>query len=380
MGLQTAVALESAAMLRTAHVDLCLTPGNTARMLRTIAGPRLANRIVHGIPAQRIQLHPQITAAARLRRHLLQSGQDTKIADSALIRIYSLIARRCQSEIVVGTQASSLELFKDRGYKVMEQISAPRRYESSIASAELARFPGWEPAGITKLRSWDHRVEAEWQEADLIFVPSAHLIDISRHFGADPSKFRLVPFPARSINPEMQPREFSKRRRLRVVFAGTVMLRKGVQYIYEALRQRPDLPVQMDFYGPLNLARSGISKLAEVGTVHGPVPRIELLDIFSRADVLLFPSLSEGSALVTLEATALGLPVVATAESGAPASAMTIRSRSPESIIEAIEKLVDDPGELAALSKAGIAEANSRTATSYAQNIVASIERLVIPR
>ena len=109
-----------------------------------------------------------------------------------------------------------------------------------------------------------------------------------------------------------------------MVFAGTLMLQKGVQYIYEALHKRPDLPVQMEFFGPVNLTPLGVRRLAEVGTVHGAVPRSRLLEEFRRADVLLFPSLSEGSALVTLEATALGLPVVATEETGAPASAMVI--------------------------------------------------------
>jgi glycosyltransferase involved in cell wall biosynthesis len=154
------------------------------------------------------------------------------------------------------------------------------------------------------------------------------------------------------------------------------MLEKGVQYIYEALHKRPDLPVQMEFFGPINLTSLGVQRLMEVGTVHGSVPRVGLFEELRHADVLLLPSLSEGSALVTLEAAALGLPIVATKEAGAPASAMVIPSRSPEAIIEAIEALSGDPARLEILSAAGLAESEMRSLATYTDGIVDSIKRL----
>jgi len=376
MGLRNAVALESAALLCSAHVDACLVPGRAAAALRRVAGPRMANRVVEGIPVARIRRHPQLAIAARIRRRLLLSGRDTTAVDRVLFQIFSGIARQCRSEAVVGTQSSCLELFKGRSYRIMEQVSPPLRYERALAAEELRRFPDWAHDGVTKSRPWDRRMEAEWQEADLIWVPSRHLIHISGKFGADPRKFRVIPYPISWPTLPGTIREAGVRPVLRVVFAGTLMLEKGVQYIYQALRKRPDLPVQMDFYGPVNLAPAGMKRLAEVGTVHGPVPRSELFNAFRKADILLFPSLSEGSALVTLEAAALGLPVVATEEAGAPASAMMIPSRNPEAIISAIEMLADDPAQLERLSAAGLNEATKRTAAMYSEGIVDSIKAL----
>jgi glycosyltransferase involved in cell wall biosynthesis len=375
MGLQTAIALESAALLRSAHVDSCFLPGRAANALERVAGPRMANRVVRGIPAARIHRHPQLTIAARVRRRLLLSGQDTTAVNRVLLRMFSSIARQCISTAVIGTQSSCLELFEDRAYRIMEQVSPPLRYERALAAVELARFPGWAPEGVTRSSFWDHRMEAEWQAADLILVPSRHLIGISQEFGADPLKFRVVPYPITRPQPAGTIRNAKGRRGLRVVFAGTLMLEKGVQYIYEALRKRPDLPIQMEFFGPVNLTPLGVRRLMEVGTVHGPVPRSQLFEEFRRADALLFPSLSEGNALVTLEAAALGLPVVATEEAGAPASAMLIPSRSPEAIIEAIEALAADPAGLERLSAAGLAEAAKRSLAMYNDSIVDSIER-----
>ena len=268
MGLQTAVALESVALLRSVHTDACLPPGRAARVLERVAGPRVANRVVGGIPAERIHRHPQLAVASRVRRRLLMSGQDTTAVDRVTLRMYSSIARQCGSQAVVGTQGSCLELFEDRTYRIMEQIAAPNGYDQAVAVEELARFPGWAPEGVTRSSPWDHRTEAEWQAADLIWVPSPHLIGNSKEFGADPLKFHVIPFPIPRPQPARTIRNFGGRP-LRVVFAGTLMLRKGVQYIYEALHKRPDLPVQMEFFGPVNLTPLGVRHLAQVGTVHG---------------------------------------------------------------------------------------------------------------
>jgi glycosyltransferase involved in cell wall biosynthesis len=376
MGLQIAVALESAALLRTAHVDVSLQPGRTARVLERLTGPRVANRVVSDVPAERIHCHPQLTIAGKARRRLLLAGRDTTAVDQVLVRIYASIARQCGSAAVIGTQSSSLELFQNRAFRIMDQVSPPLRYERAVAAGELVRFPGWAPERVTRSSRWDHRMEAEWQAADLIWVPASHIIDISQEFGADPLKFRVIPYPITKPRPAGVIRSAGKRRILRLVFAGTLMLEKGVQYIYQALRARPDLPVRMEFFGPVNLTSLGARCLSDVGIVHGPVPRARLLEEFRRADLLLFPSLSEGNALVTLEAAALGLPVVATREAGALTSAMTIPARSPEAIIEAIEVLAGDPDRLARLSADGLAEANSRSLATYNDSIIESVERL----
>jgi glycosyltransferase involved in cell wall biosynthesis len=374
MGLLTARALESASLLRSVHVDVGLPPGRAARLLERVAGPRAANRVIADIPPERLHLHPQITVASRVRRRLMLAGRDTAAVDQVLSRLFASVARQCRSEVVVGMQSCSVELFRDRAYRVMEQVSPPLRYERAMAAAELDRFPGWAPPRVARSSAWDHRMESEWQSADQILVPSPHLIRLSAEFGAEPGKFRVVPYPV-TLPPSAAERSWpiQKGRRLRLIFAGTLMLEKGVQYIYQALTKRPDLPVQMDFFGPVNLAPLGVSRLAEVGTVHGQVPRSRLLAEFRRADALIFPSLSEGSALVTLEATALGLPVVATGESGAPPSAMLIPARSPEAIIEAIEELAGDQSRLEKLSSAGLIEAANRNPAAYAGRVVGSL-------
>jgi glycosyltransferase involved in cell wall biosynthesis len=206
----------------------------------------------------------------------------------------------------------------------------------------------------------------EWDSADLIWAPSAHVVDLCREYGANPTKLRLLRYPI----PQWSEYSWHNRSReesaLRVVFAGTLMLDKGVQYIYDALRQSEIARhIDMHFFGGIQLSSEGVARLSEVGTVHGPVARARLLYEFSQASVLLFPSLSEGSALVTAEAAGVGLPVIATRESGPPDSATIIEARSGAAIIAALERLLDDPALLENMSKACLTEARHRDVEAF---------------
>jgi len=206
----------------------------------------------------------------------------------------------------------------------------------------------------------------EWEAADVIWAPSAHVVELCREYGANPAKLHLLRYPI----PQYAEFRWRNRRRdgsaLRVVFAGTVMLDKGVQYIYEALQQSKIANhVDMHFFGRIQLSREGVARLSDVGTVHGPVARATLLREFTQADVLLFPSLSEGSALVTAEAAGVGLPMIATRESGPPDSAMIVEARSGAAIRAALERVLDDPSLLGSMSQACLAEARRRNVEAF---------------
>lgn len=381
MGLQTPLALEKAGLLESLHTDICLTPGLPATTLQSLFGQRVAGRVVDGVPVTKLRLHPQLFLLARARGRRILAGRDTDPIDRLLVRAFIRIAQRCTSPAVMGVQSNCLELFRDRGLRMMEQVSPPRRYEQLLAVEELRRFPGWAEHLCARRSSWDRRMEEEWQMADVVCVPSPHLIPISAQFGADPAKFAVLPYPLPPPDAPAGRRGPHGGHALRVVFAGTLMLEKGVQYIYEALwRWACSGRVDIHFFGPIMLTPTGVALLSQVGTVHGPVPRLRLLDEFRRADVLLFPSLSEGSALVTGEAAAVGLPVIATKESGAPIAAIPIEARSSAAIRTTLERLLDEPGLLEQSSQTGLAESAQRTMTNYSIRLAEVATRGISPR
>jgi glycosyltransferase involved in cell wall biosynthesis len=364
-GFQTPIALEGADLLESAHFDVWLPPGTIATVAQRIVGDRSASRVISEIPVNKLHAHPQLFAIARVRRWLILTGRDTRTIDSLLIRTFRSIAQRCKSPAVFGLQSSSVELFTGRKCRIMEQFSPPARAERCIADEERQRFEGWAPDRVSRVTSWDYRMEREWAAADVVWVPSLHLTQLCQQFGADPAKFRVIPYPIPhhpGVSWVRRPREGG---RLRVVFAGTLMLEKGVQYIYEALRRWTAGLIDMHFFGPVQLTSLGTSRLSNVGTVHGPVSRARLLDEFTRADLLLFPSLSEGSALVAAEAAGIGLPIIATEESGAPESARLVEARSADEIRAALEEVLDEPPTLERLSQNCLEEARQRNVDAF---------------
>jgi glycosyltransferase involved in cell wall biosynthesis len=99
-----------------------------------------------------------------------------------------------------------------------------------------------------------------------------------------------------------------------VLFAGTVIERKGPQFLLDAATNFPGAIFRI-----VGAARGGFdqvlrqrieqSSLKNV-TLDGPKSQPELLDIMRKSDVFLLPSRLEGIPKVTLEAAATGLPCV----------------------------------------------------------------------
>lgn len=81
--------------------------------------------------------------------------------------------------------------------------------------------------------------------------------------------------------------------------------------------------------------------------------RSDVPDLLAAADVFVVTSRWEGSPLVVQEAMAAGVPVVSTAVGGVPTlagdGAVLVPAGDPEAVARAVNALLDDPGERAAL-------------------------------
>lgn len=379
MGLSTAQALYEADRLHTLHLDAVVPSGFAALSRRGFLGHR-ARRRTPPVPHSLVRSHPEIFFLARWRRRLLAHGHPTTTVDDSLVRAFRRVSRTCRSPYVFGMESSSRELFSgERACRIMEQFSPPLLVEKGLLRDEAKRFPGWTVGEPATPVEWDSRVIEEWRLADVIWIPAPHLVDKCVLLGAERPRFRVVPYPIPRVpqgwrvTRDPPPRS----RPLRVVFAGTLELLKGIGYLYEALAKGRMTGLDLHFFGPPRISNNALAQLAEVGTVHGAVPHAQLLQEFRRADVLLFPSLSEGSALVTLEAAATGLPILATRESGGPASAMTFPARSAGPIREALDRVLDDRSTLAELSERTVREAMTRTQDAFKSAIHRMVEEAV---
>lgn len=153
-----------------------------------------------------------------------------------------------------------------------------------------------------------------------------------------------------------QGKELDRSRPLRLLYVGQVAIHKGMGYAFEAMRLLADRGVAFEFHvvGDGPLIESGREFARQHGlekrfVFHGFVPHgSELMAHYARADIFVFPSLSEGSPKVMFEAMAQGVPVVATRVGGIPDYACDgihgrlVEARSPERLTEAVMELTTD--------------------------------------
>lgn len=220
--------------------------------------------------------------------------------------------------------SASLELVeaaKRQGIKcIVEQPIAPHEELDKIRTEEQISWPGWEnpnknQVDLTQSIERQHRV---WELADLLVAPSSYVHSSMVKHGAQEEKIRTFPY-AVSLQ-DYQPyqiRKYNKNRPLRVLFVGSLSLRKGIPYLLKALSRFPANAIEATFVGSNYLNTSYLEPYSNVANFVGRTSRKEVIRYYNWADVFMFPSLCEGSATVTYEARASGLPVIATPNTGA---------------------------------------------------------------
>jgi glycosyltransferase involved in cell wall biosynthesis len=149
---------------------------------------------------------------------------------------------------------------------------------------------------------------------------------------------------------------------VRLLFVGGDWTRKGGPQLLEALAGLPADSWRLDV-----VTREPVSPMAGVTVHHGVGPNsTELLRLFSGADLFVLPSLGECLAVVLMEATAAGLPVITT-DVGALAEAvrpgetgLIVPPNDVSSLRQALAALLGDPARRRAMGRAGHALARER--------------------
>jgi glycosyltransferase involved in cell wall biosynthesis len=191
--------------------------------------------------------------------------------------------------------------------------------------------------------------------ADCILVPSEHIASTLVRYGTAREKIRVVPYAAdcRRFRPDPAKPHGAT---CTFLFAGGITQRKGIKYLLEAWRRirRPGWRLQLlgalpRVLGPLAGYLDEVEHLGQVA--HADVPAR-----MAAADVFVFPSLFEGSAVVTYEALACGLPSIVTPDAGSVvrhgAEGLVVPAGAVEPLAKAMEQLGGDSELRAAMARA----------------------------
>jgi glycosyltransferase involved in cell wall biosynthesis len=167
------------------------------------------------------------------------------------------------------------------------------------------------PYAYSKIRP---EIYAERATADYLLAPSEHVRQSLIADGVPLAKIQVIPygvdhsFFTPSANPADEDRPFT------ALFVGVVGYRKGIRYLLQAWDELKLKRARLILVGALD----GVLDLTHHANVivAGNVTRTRVREYMQQADVFVFPSLIEGSALVVYEAMACGLPVITTPMAG----------------------------------------------------------------
>jgi hypothetical protein len=232
-----------------------------------------------------------------------------------------------QANTVYGFPSASLELFeyaKRQGLRcILDQVIAERALAYQLQVEEEERWSGWSLLPFAIGAAEKEFIDREHQEqnlADQIICGSEFVKDTLIARGIDANKISVVALGrAKATLAEECNRPTPQQRGdgLRILFAGTVGLRKGVPYLLEALRSlQGKIPFECKIAGTSEIAPDKLAQYRDVADFLGRVPRSQMNELYQWADVFVLPSICEGSAMVTYEALLSGLPVITTYNAG----------------------------------------------------------------
>jgi len=293
------------------------------RGLRT----QLARRSISEAPACQVRTVPwremvRLGSRGTPFEAMLSSGERPFSNVGVALGFDAKVARRVRElrpNIVYSYDGIALQTFREAGKlgiaTVSEQSSSHWRWTRKLFGEEASRNP--EFAGLLPNLT-DSAAQHEWADeelrlADYVFVPSEHVLRTLA--GVVPEeKIRVIPYGA----PEVKPRSeinLDSGQPLKVLFAGSLIQRKGIGYLLEAAEMLGS-QVELTLLGGRFRPNVKVDQACQRWNWIETLPHAQVLEVMQQADVLVLPSLSEGCALVVLEALACGLPVIVTPNTG----------------------------------------------------------------
>lgn len=170
--------------------------------------------------------------------------------------------------------------------------------------------------------------------------------------------------------------------KFRVIFVGSIQLRKGIQYLLKAWEELNLKNAELLIVGNVWPDGSKIfdgHKKNKTIQLKGFDPNLK--ELYQKSDVFVFPSLEEGSALVNYEAMASGLPVITTFNSGSIArngkDGFIVPIRDVKALKEKIKYFYDNPKKSTKMGKNAKEQAKKFTWKNYGKRLVKEYKKIL---
>ena len=351
----------------------------------------LSRRSLPLLPSEIVRTYPFWEL---VRSALLVAGRHPVLTDLAwdqLSHRFDAMVARCyvpSVDVIVCFEYAALAAFKRAKQlgvaTVLHLPSLDSRQFEEIQRREKSAWPelvGSHDAYFAAKfeRRYARRCE-EIALADVVMVNSSLTMRSHVQAGADPAKIFAVPLGAPPVVDEISDRTRSAASPLRVIWAGSFSLGKGAHYMLDGWKRlAPGTSARLDVYGQEALPTRLQATAGEGIIFHGSVTKSELFRAYSDADVLVFPTLSDGFGMVVAEALAHGLPVITTDRAGAadlvsPLSGFIIPAANPQALADSLQWCLDNRQRLAEMRFHALAAARARQWSHFRHDLMESLQ------
>lgn len=323
---------------------------------------KIANRIVHDVPARLLRTKPFIglKAVYQVNRGISPqavfnniNGQfQRKIPVSAIKEASAVIGFDTASWLI----AEKAKIF-GKPFFLDQSISHPITNELVLRGV-IQRFPAWQEDVEARLPAVLNAENQEHALATKIVTASSYTKHSLISQGVEASKILVNPYGV-----DLQKFHAGGERRAmqhmpRFIFVGSVSARKGVPLLVDAWRTLGLANCELWLVGPVTSQVRSLIPLLPGLRILGKFPHKELPNLFRQGDVFVFPSYCEGFGLVLLEALASGLPIITTEATAGPdlirdgVEGFIVPSGNLEQLCRAMKYFINNPDKLSAMSVA----------------------------
>jgi glycosyltransferase involved in cell wall biosynthesis len=369
-----------------------VAPGGFARLERV-----LLRRHDPEIPRASVRMIPSFDMALQLEARL---GKDRPRLARALARWRTERFDARLARHVERLRPDAVLLFSDVGSRrtlpllrrlgipsILSMVHGDVRDEQRVLETEAAMSPEFMPIYLgggcldRDQLNWifDRRLR-DLELADSVLVPSQHIARSLVRQGQSAENVCVIPYAAdcRRFQPMADKCHGPG---CTFLFAGGISQRKGIKYLLEAWRKvrRPGWRLQL--LGPMPEETGPLEPYLDLVEPLGRVSHTAVPERLAAADVFVFPSLFEGSAVVTYEALACGLPSVVTPSAGSVVrdgiEGFVVPERDVDSLAERMESLGNDRDLRARMSVAARSRALRFDWPRYHDAVVAVVNNIL---
>lgn len=321
---QCALAAHEAGWLKTFYCSVYDAPGKWGGVASRILGKEvLRNRRIEGLDENLVREHPGPWIVDSLCRRFGAQAESMRMFEAFDAYCAGQLERNPPSLFISTERCAlkSLQVAARTGVKTVHDCPQlhPVALESLMRQAADACSLEWEgfPDGV----EMKARKLQEYELAERLIVYSEFHRESFVKQGIAPEKLLQVPLWVDTDfwHPvAISRRPKNSRGLLHLLFVGEYSLRKGLPFLFQALKLLK-APVRLTLVGKPSSQTTIPSRIGTVEIIaKGALTKLQLRELYAENDLLVLPSTADSFGFVALEAMACGIPVILSENCGVP--------------------------------------------------------------